>query len=179
VTQEWIESSNRVYRVKLLLTASLLIFSASLPALAQHSSKSERATDKFDATAKQVGEMDRQFVSAIGKQDLAFLEKILAEDYFDTWQGEKRALSKKDAIASCKAGVLSSLPIEKERTIKPEGDLIAVEGVSKLIHREPDEKIPAVQLVHVRRLWARQDGNWVLKSQIRRLEGDSGEGEID
>ncbi len=179
MTQEWIENPNRVYRVKLLITVSLLIFGASLQTQAQHSSKSDRGTDKFEATAKQVGEMDKQFVSAIGNKDLALLEKILADDYFDTWQGDKRALSKKDAIASCKAGVLSSLSIEKERTIKSEGDLVAVEGVSKLVRREPDEKIPAVQMVHVRRLWAKKDGNWVLKSQIRRLEGDSGEGEID
>lgn len=178
MTLEWIENSNRVYRVKLLLTASLLILGASLPALAQQS-KSDRAKNKFDARAKEVAEIDRQFVSAIEKRDLGFLEKVLAEDYYDTWQGEKRALTKKDVIASCKAGVLSPLSAEKERTIKPEGDFVAVEGVSKVVTRQPDEKLQTVQMVHVRRLWAKKDGNWMLKTQIRRLEGDTGEGEID
>jgi hypothetical protein len=134
---------------------------------------------EFKTNAKEIAEMEKQLARAIQEKDTAFLEKVLAEHYYDVYEGDKRALSKSDTIARCKAGLLKYLNLEKEQRTRPDEGSIAVEGVAKLIPNRQDDTIPPEQWLHVRRLWTKKDGNWVLKCQIRRLEGDDGKGEED
>ena len=134
---------------------------------------------EFKERAKQVAEIEKQLSLAISKRDTDFLQKVLAETYFDAYEGEKHALSKADTLARCKAGLLHFLAVEREPRTSSEGDFIAVEGFAKLIPNRKDDVAPEEQWVHVRRLWTKKDGNWVLTGQIRRLEGDDGKGEVD
>jgi len=134
---------------------------------------------EFESTAKEIAKMEDQLATAIGNKDTAFLERVLAEQYFDVYEGEKQALSKSETIARCKAGLLKFLAPEKERKMSPEKDAVAVEGVAKLIPNRQDDTMPAEQWVHIRRLWTKKDGKWFLASQVRRLEGDEGKGEVD
>ncbi len=138
-----------------------------------------RAGPEFDSRAKEVADMETQLAVAIEKKDTSFLEKVLVEQYFDVYEGEKQALSKSDTIARCKAGLLKFLAPQKEQKMSPEKDSVTVEGVAKLIPNRQDDTIPAEQWVHVRRLWTKKDGKWLLTCQIRRLEGDDGKGEVD
>jgi hypothetical protein len=165
--------------MKLSVAASLLIFGASLANAAEPEPKSTPPDAKFDARAKEVAEMEKQLSLAIAKRNTAFLEKVLAESYFDVWEGEKRAMRKVDAIARCKAGLLHYLAIAREARTRPEESLVAVEGFAKVVPNRQDDTMPAEQWVYVRRLWTQKDGNWVLTRQIRRLEGDDGKGEVD
>jgi hypothetical protein len=165
--------------MKLSLAASFLLFGAALAAATEPEPKPNPSATKFDATAKQVAEMEKQLSLALAKRNTVFLEKILAESYFDVWEGEKGALSKLDAIARCKAGLLPYLAIERDAHTRPEGSLVAVEGFAKTRPNRQDDTMPAEQWVFVRRLWTQKDGNWVLTRQIRRLEGDNGKGEVD
>jgi Domain of unknown function (DUF4440) len=134
---------------------------------------------EFDKEAKEVAGMEKELARAIDKKDTAALEKLLAPEYFDVYEGDKRGLSRLQSIARCKAGLLRYLAIEKESEVHPQDNLIAVEGMAKLIPNQPDDTVPKEQWVHVRRLWQKADGRWVLRAQIRRLEGDDGKGEDD
>ena len=165
--------------MKLLVTALSLMFVSALVSVAEPTPSPTPSKAEFDRKAKDVAEMEKQLALAIEKQNTAFLESVLAENYFDVWEGDKRAVSKSGTIARCKAGVLRFLVIEKEQQIKPDWDLIAVEGVSKNQPTKVDDTAPEEQWVHVRRLWTTKDGKWLLTSQVKRLEGDDGKGEQD
>ncbi len=160
-----------------LATAAFCLSFAS--ALAASEPTPTAAGTEFESTAREIAKMEDQLATAIGTKDTAFLEKVLAEKYFDVYEGEKQALSKADTIARCQAGLLKFLAPEKERRMSPEKDAVAVEGVAKLIPNRQDDTLPAEQWVHVRRLWTKKDGKWLLTSQVRRLEGDEGKGEVD
>src|SRR5256885_12424662 len=177
VTVEW--SDRRLSRVKLSIAVSFLIFGASLASAAESEPSPKSSATKFDATAKQVAEMEKQLSLAIAKRNTAFLEKVFAETYFDVWEGEKRAMSRANTIARCQAGQLKFLVIERDQEMHPEGPLVAVEGFAKSVANRRDDTMPEEQWIHVRRLWTNKDGNWLLTCQIRRLEGDNGEGEVD
>jgi hypothetical protein len=154
------------------------MFGASLASAAEPK-RDLHPSAEFKARSKEVDEIEKQLSLAISKRDTDFLQKVLAETYFDAYEGEKRALSKADTLARCKAGLLHFLAIEREPRTSSEGNVIAVEGFAKLVPNRHDDLTPEEQWVHVRRLWTRKDGNWLLTGQIRRLEGDNGKGEVD
>jgi hypothetical protein len=156
-----------------------LTFAVSLACMAEPRPSPTPSKKEIKAKAKEVGEMEKQLAVAMEKRDTAFLEKVLAETYYDVYEGDKRALSKLQSIARCKAGLLRYLAIEKGSEVRPQDDLIAVEGIAKLIPNRQDDRVPNEQWVHVRRLWKKTDDRWVLTCQIRRLEGDDGKGEAD
>jgi hypothetical protein len=165
--------------MKLRTPAFALLFACLLPGAAKAEPKSAPSKLKFKKEAEEVAHMEKQLALAIDKKDTAVLEKVLAPEYFDVYEGDKRALSKLQSIARCKAGLLRYLAIEKDPDVRPQDDLIAVEGMAKLVPNRPDDSLPKEQWVHVRRLWKKTDGQWLLRSQIRRLEGDDGKGEDD
>src|SRR4051812_23588067 len=165
--------------MKLLTPAFLLLLACSVPGTAKAAASSTPSKGQFQKDAKEVAEMERRLAVAIEKKDTAILEKILAAEYFDAYEGDKRAMSKREALARCQAGLLKYLAIKKEATTRPQDDLIAVEGMARLVPNRPDDAVPAEQWVHVRRLWKKTDGQWVLRAQLRRLEGDDGKGEVD
>jgi hypothetical protein len=165
--------------MKIRVTAFSILLASSLISAAQPKPSPTPSKKEFDRKAREVTEMDAQLARAIEEKDTAFLEKVLVETYFDVYEGDKRAASKLITIARCKAGRLRNLTIQKEREIKPDNDLIAVEGFAKSRPAKVDDSTPDEQWVHVRRLWTKKDGNWQLTCQIKRWEGDDGKGEQD
>jgi hypothetical protein len=165
--------------MKLLVTAVSLMFATSLASMAQPKPSPTPSGAEFDSKAKEVAEMEKQLALAMEKRNTAFLERVLAETYFDVYEGDKHAMSKSGTIARCKAGLLNFLVIEKQQQMSPDRDLVAVEGLSKARPTRVDDTTPEEQWVHVRRLWTKKDGKWLLTSQILRLEGDDGKGEQD
>lgn len=161
--------------MKVIVAASCLLFAVSLRGMAEPTPANTPSKKDFDKRAKEVTEVEKQLASAIGKKDTEFLAKVLAEGYFDVYEGEKRAMSKREAIARCKAGLLRYLAIEKDAKMSPKDDVIVVEGEAKLIPNVQDDTVPAEQWVHVKRLWTKKSGDWVLTCQLRHLEGDVGE----
>jgi hypothetical protein len=165
--------------MKLLTPAFLLWFAWTLPGMAQTEPSSTPSKATFKKEAKEVADMEKQLALAIEKRDTAVLEKVLAKEYFDVYEGDKTAMSRAQAIARCKAGLLKYLAIKKDSEMGPKDGVFAVEGMAKLVPNRPDDTVPAEQWVHVRRLWKKTDGQWLLTGQIRRLEGDDGKGEAD
>ena len=165
--------------MKFRATAFSLLVASSLISVAQPKPSPTPSKKEFDRKAKEVSEMESQLALAIEKKDTAFLEKVLAETYYDAYEGDKRAASKLITIARCKAGILRNLTIQKERKIKPDNDLIAVEGLAKSRPAKVDDTTPEEEWVNVRRLWTKKDGKWLLTCQIKRREGDDGKGEED
>jgi hypothetical protein len=165
--------------MKILVTAFSLICASSLISAAEPKPSPTPSKKEFERKAKEVTEMESQLAVAIEKKDTAFLEKVLAESYYDVYEGDKRAASKLITIARSKAGILRNLAIQKERQIKPDKDFIAVEGEAKSRPAKVDDTTPEEEWVHVRRLWIKKDGNWLLTCQIKRREGDDGKGEED
>ena len=165
--------------MKLQSAAFFLLFACSLPIMAQAEPSNIPSKEEFAKEAKEVGEMEKQLALAIEKRNTEVLGKILAAEYFDVYEGDKRAMDKTQALARCQAGLLRYLRIEKDPEMGPEDDLIAVGGMAKLRPNKQDDAAPAEQWVHVRRLWKKTNGQWLLTGQIRRLEGDDGKGEVD
>ena len=161
--------------MKFKLTAFSLVVAASLISVAQAKPSPTPSKKEFDRDAKEVTEVEKQLALAIQKKDTDFLAKLLAEGYYDVYEGDKRAMSKPQAIARCKAGLLRYLAIEKEAKMSPKDDTIVVEGEAKLVPNIKDDTVPEEQWVHVKRLWTKKNGNWVLVCQLRHLEGDVGE----
>lgn len=165
--------------MKLQTPAFVLLVAASLAGIARAEPSSTPSKKEFARQSKEVADMEKRLALAIEKRDTAALDKVLVKEYFDVYEGDKRAMNKPEAIARCKAGLLKYLAIVKESEVKPQDDLIAVEGMAKLRPNQPDDAVPAEQWVHVRRLWKKTAGEWFLTCQIRRLEGDDGKGESD
>ncbi|MFL6588646.1 MAG: nuclear transport factor 2 family protein [Chthoniobacterales bacterium] len=161
--------------MKLSVAACCLFFGVSLTGMAEPAPTSAPSKKDFDERAKEVTEAEKQLALAIGKKDTESLAKVLAEGYFDVYEGDKRAMSKLQAIARCKAGLLRYLAIEKEAKMTPKDDVVVVEGEAKLIPNVQDDTVPPMQWVHVKRLWTKKSGAWILTCQLRHLEGDAGE----
>lgn len=152
-----------------------LFFAVLLTGLAAPTPTSTPSKKDFDQLAKEVTKAEKQLALAIGQKDAGLLAKLLAEGYYDVYEGDKRAMSKLQAIARCKAGLLRYLAVEKEAKMSPKDDVIVVEGEAKLIPNVQDDKVPPMQWIHVKRLWTKKNGEWILTCQLRHLEGDAGE----
>ena len=120
-------------------------------------------------TVTEVNGMEDQLKLAIAKRDIPVLDKILADTYFDAYEGAKRAMSKPGTIARCKAGLHNFLAIEKEKKVRRELDIILVEGVARFQPSRVDDNTPEEQWIHVQRRWTKKDGKWLLAGQFRRL----------
>lgn len=155
--------------MKAIIQAIFVIFCTSLSGLAQPEPGSARSGYSPDSKEKkEVLEMEKKIRAAIEGQDTTTLQKILADTYFDTYEGSENAMSKSGTIARCKAGVLNFLVIEKEPQFTREVDGIIVEGEANVKPVAVDDVKPE-RWVRVRRLWAKQGGAWLLMSQRRRL----------
>ena len=111
--------------------------------------------------------MENQLSVAMESRDIAKLEKLLADDYFDAQEKVKKAMSKTGTIARCKAGVHNFLVVEKEQKLSRESDIITVEGLARFRPSRVDDTMPAEQWIRVRRLWTKKDGQWLLTGQFR------------
>src|ERR1700759_5860146 len=165
--------------MKLQIAALLVLFGGSLSIMASGEPDGIPSKEDVSKERKEVGEAERQLAVAIEKRDTIALDKLLVREYFNVYEGDKSAMNKPQAIARCKAGLLKYLAIVKDSEVKPQDDLIVVEGWAKLIPNRPDDSVPAEQWVHVRRLWKKSGDQWLLTAQFRRLEGDDGKGEVD
>ena len=112
--------------------------------------------------------MENQLSVAMEARDIAKLEKLLADDYFDGQEGVKKALNKAGTIARSKAGLHNFLVIEKEQKLSRESDIVTVEGLARFRPSRVDDTKPAEQWIRVRRLWTKKDGQWLLTGQLRR-----------
>lgn len=155
--------------MKAVIQATFLTFCACLSGLAQPEPKGASSGLSLESKeTKEVLEMEKKIRAAIEGQDTKTLEKILADAYFDTYEGSENAMSKSGTIARCKAGVLNFLVIEKEPQLTREPDGITVEGETVVRPIAVDDVTPE-RRVRVRRLWTKRAGAWLLMSQRRRL----------
>ena len=105
-------------QMRSLISALSPMFAASLSSIAQPQPGPSRSRVELDSkTREEIVEMEKQLGLALEKRDIAVLEKILDDHYFDAYSDE-RALSRLDTIARCKAGLLSFLAIERELQVR-------------------------------------------------------------
>jgi hypothetical protein len=168
---------NTAPKMRLLISAVSLIFAGALSSVAQPPPSPINSGVKLDSKSRQeIAEMEKRLGLAMEKRDIAALDKILADHYFDAYSDE-RALSRSDTIARCKAGLLSFLAIERELQVSPNVEGITVEGLSKFNPTRVDDRTPDEQWISVRRLWTKKDGQWLLTSQVtRRTDEDDKRG---
>ncbi|HUS12517.1 MAG TPA: hypothetical protein VMZ30_18760 [Pyrinomonadaceae bacterium] len=116
--------------------------------------------------------MEANFGRAIERQDAASLNRLLADYYADGNEGE-RAMAKKATLAHCKAGTLPYYRIQAERKFNARSGIIEVEGISRRKQTlVTDNDSP--ELIRVRRMWTKKEGNWLLIAQtIRPVERDA------
>ena len=166
--RENISGQNTVRKMRLLVSALSLTFAASLSSGAEPQPSPTGSAAELDGkTKKEIAEMEKQVGLAMDKRDIAALDKILAEHYFDAYSDE-RALSRADTIARCKAGRISFLTIEKELQVSANVEGITVEGLARYSPTQVDDRTPEEQWLSVRRLWTKKDGRWLLASQVTR-----------
>ena len=156
--------------MRLVIPALFLVFVASHPSLAQPQPSPTSAETKLDRKSKkEVAEVEKKLGLAMAKRDTAVLARILADSYFDTFEGTRKAMSKAGTIARCQAGVLDFPAIEQNQQLSRNLDTVTVEGQAKFTPTRVDDSTPENQWVEVRRLWTKKDGTWLLSSQVRRL----------
>jgi hypothetical protein len=113
--------------------------------------------------------MEGKLHVAMEARDIAALEKMMAERYFNSYEGAKRAMSKPMTIASLKAGSHKFLAIEKEQQVRGELNAVIVEGMARFQPNQIDDTTPQEQWVRVRRMWEKKDGEWLLTGQFWRV----------
>lgn len=118
-------------------------------------------------TTKEVLAMEAKFALAVEKRDADALDKLLADNYTDSYEGGIRAINKLGAIAIAKGDGLSLYRIEKEQHLSRRGGNILVEGLT----RDKRDLITDIETeIHwgrVQRLWTKKEGGWQLLGQLR------------
>ena len=154
--------------MRLVVSVLFFLCVASLPVLAQPG-PALTATKLDPKSKEEVVAMEKQLGLAMEKRDTAALARILADSYFDTYEDAERAMSKAGAIARCQDGKHDFPVIEKDRKLSRHLDTVSVEGEAKFTPSRVDDLTPENQFMHVRRIWTKKDGAWLLSSQVRRL----------
>ena len=99
---------------------------------------------------------------AIEKRDTAALVDILA-DYFSASVGNaEKAAAKQRVIAQAKAGSLVFHRMEREPRLRVSAETYDLEGEAKSPPREITDKPVETKWVHVRRVWIKKEGHWLL-----------------
>jgi ketosteroid isomerase-like protein len=145
-----------------------LVFMTSLPgtapdtfsAAAQQESKAQSAK-KLE---REILKAENQLGNAIGKRDVASLDKLLTDYYADSYEGEARAEIKATTLARCREGTLHFYRIDHEREIEARADIVRIEGIAKLSRKSPAGSERNSE-IRVKRLWTKKDGRWQLVAQ--------------
>lgn len=161
--------------MKTFALSSLLLLVVSSPAFAQKIESDSLRTprNRIDKKVRrEILKMEANFGRAIERQDAASLNRLLADYYADGNEGE-RAMAKKATLAHCKAGTLPYYRIQAERKFNARSGIIEVEGISRRKQTlVTDNDSP--ELIRVRRMWTKKEGNWLLIAQtIRPVERDA------
>ena len=156
------------------LTAAALLVSGSLTVAVCSAEEPAPAEPKpsltppsvDDRTRKELLEREERLGAAIKECNPAMLDKLLADYYADSDAGAKRAHDKRGTLARCRDGRLPSYVFEGTPQLTRSGDVITIEGEAKRGGAELSEERGAGKSVHVRRLWAKVDGHWLLIAQV-------------
>lgn len=172
--------------VRIGLTALSLVLSSALVFAQQEKKSPPAATPKPMATQKPTAspkpsptpdtnidakteaellQAEDRFVMAIQNRDVKTLEELLHAYYANSFEGQKRAVTKHGVITRASAGRLPAYRVEKERKLIRSGDAFTVEGLARDTAREGSDDRPN-EWVRVRRLWERQGDRWVATAQI-------------
>ena len=130
----------------------------------------ENVVEVDPATRKELHAMEHRFDEAIQKRDERALAEILAEYYADSIGDEERAASKRLVLARARTGTLVSYPIERELRVTVSAETYTIEGEAKSPPRLVVDEPVEVKWVHVRRVWIKKEGHWLLILQNIRDE---------
>jgi hypothetical protein len=125
---------------------------------------------------KELDAAEKRFGEAIQKRDDAALTEILAEYYADSIGDAETAIPKARTIARLKLGALAFYRMERDQRLRVSGDYYDLEGEAKDPPRRVADVPAKEKWVHVRRVWVKKDGRWLLILQnVRELEGEKSE----
>jgi hypothetical protein len=165
-----VTKGSRSISIAYLSSAILVASTTWQPLLAGSKENSPATVTVIDPKTKgQIVDAEKLLATAIHTQDIAILDRILSDNYFDAIEGSDAAISKKGAVVRCKAGALPSYLIERELQFSRAGEIIILEG---LAHVKSGAESPD-RWMQVRHRWLNKDGRWVVISQLRRpLDGE-------
>jgi hypothetical protein len=147
--------------------ALLAVCVLSLPTIAQTTEQDSLPTPSIGIDKKaqrQILKMEADFGRAIERRDAASLDRLLADYYADGNEGSESATAKEATLAHCKAGTLPYYRIYAERKFIVRSDIIEIQGTSRTEQKLITDN-NAEQLIRVRRLWTKKNGNWLLIAQ--------------
>ena len=153
-------SLGRICCAALAGTASTVIFLSIVARAA------ETGAAEVDPKMRRELEMaEERLGQAIEKRDPAALTELLA-DYFSAALGDdEKAATKGRTIARAKAGTLVFYRIERDVRLRVSADHYDLEGEAKSPPRKISDRPEEPKWVHVRRVWTRKDGRWLLVLQ--------------
>jgi hypothetical protein len=147
----------------------LVLFAVCCPATGPAKEKPSNAEAKVDPKiVREILKMERQFDEAIKARDAGTLDRLLADYYADSREGSDTAVSKKGTLARSKAGLLISYPIERQQRVTQSRDSVTVEGLSRNPPDQVTDTEQEEQWLHIRRLWTKKEGRWLLVFQTRK-----------
>jgi ketosteroid isomerase-like protein len=139
----------RLFRIRLIPT--LLAFISSVSALGQE-------------PAREVEQLERDLVAAIGRGDLATYDRIVADDYV-AFLAEVGESSKEEILASYRSGARRYTGLEIfDVDSRVFGDTAVVSAKTKGLRREGDQDVP--NLVRYIRVYARRERGWRAVAQM-------------
>ena len=125
------------------------------------------------AVAEQLRRLNRQWMDAYVKRDIAFLRTHMSDDYVGTFPDgavhDKH--SEIDAVASGAVAITRMEPVEMQ--VRVYGDAAVMTGHSS-VEATLDGKAMAAEL-RFTDVWIRRDGQWqAVASQVTRIEPSAG-----
>ena len=145
-----------------------ILFAAATQAWAQ--SPAEEPASKTTSTnidkklEREILKMEDQLRQAALKCDSTSLDRLLADYFASAYEGSERGTSKKDTLALCREGTLSYYGIEDERTMSVRSEIVVIEGDSKAQQKSGIDNKEESE-THVKRLWSKRAGRWLLIAQ--------------
>lgn len=153
--------------MKKFALSSLLLLVVSSLAVTQTNEPDSLRTPGIRVDKKvqrEILKMEANFGRAIQRRDAASLNRLLADYYADGNEGGKTAMAKEATLAHCKAGTLPHYPIQKGRKFTPRSGIVEIEGISRRKQTLITDNDSA-ELIRVRRMWIKKNGNWLLIAQ--------------
>lgn len=106
-----------------------------------------------------------RLLKAIRDRDAKVLEEVLHPGFADAIEGAETAVNKRGFIMRARDGRLPAYKVEKERVLERSGDSFTVEGTARDGADLPHDHRGA-EWAHVRRIWTREGGQWIVTAQI-------------
>jgi ketosteroid isomerase-like protein len=147
----------------LRLTSLILLFALSPPA---------PRDDAHVAAAREVEQLERDLVAAIGRGDLATYDRIVADDYV-AFPAAGEEITKGQILESYRSGTRKYTNLEifdvRGRVF---GDTAIVTAKTRGMRRENGREVP--NRVRYIRVFARRDGRWRAVAQMAANVSDEG-----